>query len=212
VRVRVAIIPSGIKALVDLSTIPAGRQFQIPILVPVLALALVTTNRVFACGIPVTIVEIVGRALVGIQTLASSTASIKASLAGADIVDTHGVDKRSRTVCIGCTGIVVLATVVVVDDSFRLGRLECTSRDAISLEILIARANDAVLGSWRGRARCVDMACRWRLKTLVCRNALDGAPLDWHRIDHVRLVREHSLVSLTTTAFVTLWRVVVNTK
>jgi hypothetical protein len=176
---------------------------------------LVTTNSVFACGIPVTIVEIVSRALVGIQTLASSTASIKASLAGADIVDTHGVDKRSRTVCIGCTGIVALATVVVVvavDDSFRLGRWECTSRDAISLEIFIARANEAVLGCWRGRARGVDMACGWRLKTLVCRNALDGAPLDWHRIDHLRLVREHSLISLTTTTFVTLWRVVVNTK
>jgi hypothetical protein len=107
-RFSVAIIPSGIKALVDLCTIPAGRQFRVPILVPVLALALVTTNSVFACGIPVTIVEIVSRALVGIQTLASSTASIKASLAGADIVDTHGVDKRSRTVCIGCTGIIVL--------------------------------------------------------------------------------------------------------
>jgi hypothetical protein len=38
---------------------------------------------------PVTIVEIVSRALVSIQTLASSIASIKAILAGAEIIDTH---------------------------------------------------------------------------------------------------------------------------
>jgi hypothetical protein len=217
----VAIIQSGIKALVDLCTDPAGRQFRIPILVPVLALALVTTDSIFASGIPVTIVEIVCRALVGIQTLASSTGSIKANLARADIVDTHRVDKRSLTVCIGCTAIILLVVVVVVvvvvavfcavEESFRLGRWECTRRDAISLKIFVARANEAILECWRGRTGGVDMAWGWRLMTLVCRNALDGAPLDWHRINH-QLCRfwEHSVISLTTTTFITFWWVVIN--
>jgi hypothetical protein len=116
----------------------------------------------------VTIIEIVCRALVGIQTLASSIASIKTSFAGAKLLDTHGVGKRSRTVYIGCTGIIVLVLVVIVlalvlvravGESFWLCRWQCTSRDAISLEAIIASANEAVLGCWRRGAGCVDMAC-----------------------------------------------------
>ena len=195
-------------ALVDLRTIPAGRQFRIPILVPILALALVTTNRVFANGIPVTIVQIISRALICIHTLAFSIASIKAILAGAQTLDTNGVVKRRSTVCIGCTGNIV---VLAVGHRFWLGRWEYTSCDAISFEIVIASANEAVVGC-RGSAGCVDMT--WRSKTLVCRNALDGAPLDWHRIlDHCRrIVGEYRFVSFATTTFITFRWDVVNAK
>jgi hypothetical protein len=51
---------------------------------------LVTTNSVFANGISVTIVEIVSRALVCIQTLTSTIASIEAIRTGADLTfSTH---------------------------------------------------------------------------------------------------------------------------
>jgi hypothetical protein len=116
----------------------------------------------------VTIVQIIRRALDSIQTLTSSIASIKAIFAGAEILDTHWVDKISLTVFVGCTGVILVVVVVGNEESFWLSGWEGTSSDAISLEIVIARANDGFLGCWRGRAGCVDMTYWWRLKTLVC--------------------------------------------
>ena len=52
----------------------------------------------------------------------------------------------------------------------------------------------------------------WSIKTFVCRNALDGAPVDGDGIGYCRgILGEHSCVSFATTTFVTLWWVIVNT-
>ncbi len=57
------------------------------------------------------------------------------------------------------------------------------------------------------------MTWRWRHKTLVCRNALGGTPLNWHRINRLNgIVREHSRVSLTTATFIMFWWLVIHAK
>jgi hypothetical protein len=52
----------------------------------------------------------------------------------------------------------------------------------------------------------------WRFKALVCQNALDGAPLNWHGIDHLHQSGENRPVTFAATTFIAFRWVVVDAK